>query len=164
MAHYLLEDRLPIVDDLGRAVLVAQHHVPPLGPQRHPDQPCHQVHAGLAQREEFGEQQISEKGQIDFRRAPGVGKLFDDLLTCSFLVAERSRLKCRSLYTGMGGGFLREKGSVGGLPVPESGGGGAAILDMVTPTPPREQQRREEDKAGYCYCCWKRSTRDWRGS
>ena len=50
----------------------------------------------------------------------------------SFLVAERSRLKCRSLYTGIGGGFLGgEKGSVGGFM--DRGGDGFAIRDMVLP-------------------------------
>jgi hypothetical protein len=41
-------------------------------------------------------------------------------------------LKCRSLYTGIGGGFLGgEKGSIGGFM--DRGGDGGAIRDMVLP-------------------------------
>jgi hypothetical protein len=49
------------------------------------------------------------------------------------LVAERSRLKWRSLYTGIGGDFLGEKGRVGPLLEREGGGegGGSGILDML---------------------------------
>uniref|UniRef100_A0A0A9GGL2 Uncharacterized protein n=1 Tax=Arundo donax TaxID=35708 RepID=A0A0A9GGL2_ARUDO len=61
----------------------------------------------------------------------------------SFLVAERSRLKCRSLYTGIGGGFFGEKGRVGGFM--EIGGDGGAILDML---PPIWQEKVPVDKSG----------------
>jgi hypothetical protein len=50
------------------------------------------------------------------------------------LVAERSRLKWRSLYTGIGGGFLGEKGRVGALLLEREWGGeggGSGILDML---------------------------------
>jgi hypothetical protein len=46
-SFYLLKDGLPVIDDLGRAVLVAKHHVSPLGPQGHPYQLRHQVHSSL---------------------------------------------------------------------------------------------------------------------